>query len=146
MAIRQAQLSDLEPLVILFEAYRSFYRKEPDPLGSKEFLQSRIKNEESIIYIAEEDQKLVGFTQLFPSFSSTRLTRMWILNDLYVDPNYRGQGISKQLIEKAKDLCRATDACGLMLETEANNTIGNNLYIRTGFELEKNNFYFWIND
>ena len=73
------------------------------------------------------------------------MKRMWLLNDLFVDPNYRGQGISKMLINQAKDLCQKTNACGVLLETETTNDIGNNLYPAAGFELEANNFYFWTN-
>ena len=71
------------------------------------------------------------------------MQRMWILNDLYVRKTFRGQGISKLLINKAKDLCRETNACGMLLETETSNDIGNKLYPATGFHLEENNFYFW---
>ena len=71
---------------------------------------------------------------------------MWLLNDLYVAPDFRGQGISKQLINRAKELARTTEACGILLETEKSNTIGNQLYPRTGFELESNHFYFWTNE
>ena len=68
---------------------------------------------------------------------------MWILNDLYVDKSFRGQKISLKLIDKAKELTIQTKACGLMLETEKDNLIANKLYLRSEFELEKNNFYFW---
>ena len=101
---------------------------------------------ESIIYAAEnENGKLVGFTQLYPIFSSTRMKRMWLLNDLFVDPDFRGLGVSKQLINKAKELARSNNACGILLETEKSNDIGNKLYPSMDFELESNNFYFWTN-
>lgn len=147
MKIRKAILSDLEQLVSLFEAYRIFYRKSPAREQAKSFIESRLTKEDSIIYLAEDDgHNIVGFTQLYPSFSSTRMSRMWILNDLYVDPSQRGKGISKLLINEAKDLCKQTNASGILLETEQDNTIGNKLYPATGFELEQNNFYFWANN
>jgi len=70
---------------------------------------------------------------------------MWLLNDLYIHEEHRGRGHSKSLIDKAKDLCRKTGACGVLLETEKSNAIGNKLYPSTGFILEENNFYFWTN-
>lgn len=145
MKIVQTDISQIDQLVELFDAYRLWYRKESDKKNAKDFLLQRIKNGESIIYACEnEGGKLVGFTQLYPIFSSVRMKRMWLLNDLFVDPNFRGQDISKMLINQAQDLCRNTNACGILLETEKTNDIGNNLYPATGFELEENNFYFWI--
>ncbi len=141
--IKKATLSDLEAVLPLFDAYRVWYRKESNLDQARTFLSDRLSQNDSVIYLAWNNEKAVGFTQLYPSFSSTRMKRMWILNDLYIDEEYRGQGISKQLINAAKNLTNETKACGILLETETSNDIGNRLYPATGFELEKNNFYFW---
>jgi ribosomal protein S18 acetylase RimI-like enzyme len=144
---RSANTGDLDALLILFEAYRQFYRKKPAPSEAYAFLKKRLQNQDSVIFLAEATSKnIVGFTQLYPSFSSTRMQRLWILNDLYVDPEYRGQGISRLLINTAKDHCKQTKACGILLETETSNTIGNKLYTSARFLLETNNFYFWTNN
>ena len=147
MKIVKARLEHLDQLVDLFDAYRVWYRMDSDKNTANSFLADRLKNEESIVYLAinNEDQ-VVGFTQLYPLFSSTRMKRLWLLNDLFVVPDYRGQGISKMLINQAKNLARKTNAAGVSLETEKNNNIGNQLYPSTGFELDDHNFYFWTND
>ncbi len=147
IAIRTASAKDLEQLSGLFNRYRIFYRKEPDLDGAKAFLQERMQKDESIIYVAEENGELLGFTQLYPLFSSTRMKRIWLLNDLFVLESCRGRGISKSLIEAGKELARNTNAAGLSLETEKTNAIGNQLYPRCGFVLnEKSNFYWWTNE
>jgi GNAT superfamily N-acetyltransferase len=145
--IRKATIDDLPQLSNLFDRYRVFYKKQSDLAAANNFLSERIINKESEIYVAEsEDEKLVGFTQLYPLFSSTRMLRLWLLNDLYVQEAYRGKGISKQLIEAAKQLTKDTNACGMLLETAKDNTVGNQLYPATGFTAEENsNFYFWTN-
>lgn len=147
LTIRKATISDLPVLSNLFDRYRVFYKKQSDVTAANKFLAGRIINKESEIYVAEsEDGKLVGFTQLYPLFSSTRMQRLWLLNDLYVPEAYRGRGISKLLIEAAKQLAIETNACGLLLETAKDNTAGNRLYPSTGFTAEENsNFYFWTN-
>ena len=72
------------------------------------------------------------------------MKRFWLLNDLYVDSNFRGQGFSKALIEQSKELCRESDSCGMMLETAKDNHVGNQLYPATGWTLdEDHNFYSW---
>jgi GNAT superfamily N-acetyltransferase len=148
MQITKAELKDLDGLAELFEAYRIFYQKKPAAEESKKFLHDRIVANESVIFMATNASgKMVGFTQLYPIFSSTRMRRKWLLNDLFVHESYRGQGISKALIERAKQLCKETDAAGLMLETAKTNVVGNRLYSATGFVLEDAcHFYNWEND
>jgi ribosomal protein S18 acetylase RimI-like enzyme len=143
--IRIAKPEDLNQLAVLFDAYRVFYEHKSDLPAAKDFLLERINKKESEIFVAENENKiLTGFVQLYPLFSSTRMKRLWLLNDLYVNPAYRGQNISVQLINRAKELVKETSAIGLMLETAKSNEIGNNLYPRTGFILDnEHHYYYW---
>jgi len=144
--IRKATLQDIGQLSELFDQYRIFYQKEPDLPAAEQFLTERIENRDSEIFIIESEGKLLGFVQLYPIFSSTRMKRYWLLNDLFVHENYRGKGFSKQLIEKAKEIAKLTDAGGILLETGKTNDIGNKLYPGCGFELyDEVNFYEWTN-
>ena len=143
---RKATLQDIPQLAELFDQYRIFYHKDSDIPAAGQFLTDRIENKDSEIFIAEIDGKLVGFVQLYPLFSSTRMKRYWLLNDLYVNEDHRGKGFSKKLIEGAKELARSTDACGILLETGKSNDIGNRLYPSCGFEMyDEVNFYEWTN-
>lgn len=148
MKIREVENKDLEQLGELFDGYRIFYRNSSDFEACKAFLSERLKNKDSKIYVCEKDRnQIVGFVQLYPLFSSTRMKKLWLLNDLFVDPAFRGQGISIRLIEKAKELVKKSSACAMLLETEKSNLIGNNLYPKTGFELNRDsNFYEWHNN
>ena len=142
--IRKASLNDIGQLSRLFDAYRVFYKKDADVAGAKKFLSERIRNNESEIFVAEIDNSLVGFVQLYPLFSSTRMKRLWLLNDLFVDAKHRGKNISVLLMEKAKEFAIQTNSCGLILETAKPNDIGNSLYPRTGFALDNDhNYYSW---
>ena len=152
ITIKKATVQDIEKLNLLFDAYRVFYKKESDLAASKEFLRERIENNESEIFVAScsdvnntnPETKLVGFFQLYPIFSSTRLKRFWLLNDLFVDKEFRGKGISVLLINEAKKLAIQSHSAGLMLETDKNNVEGNHLYPKMGFELDtQHNFYYW---
>tara|TARA_S200000501_G_scaffold192922_1_gene181753 strand:+ start:1387 stop:1830 length:444 start_codon:yes stop_codon:yes gene_type:complete len=145
MQVREAKLSDLKNLSVLFNSYRMFYGKESDIRVAEEFLRSRIENKDSKIFICEFNNELSGFVQLYPIFSSTRVSKYWLLNDLFVDINKRGKGYSKLLIERSKELVIESKACGMMLETEKSNDIGNLLYPSTGFKKnELCNFYEWV--
>lgn len=143
--IRLATLSDLDSLALLFDAYRVFYEKPSALAEARQFLSDRMEQNESVVFVAVTDSDtLAGFVQLYPLFSSTRMKCLWLLNDLFIHPDYRSQGHSIALIDAAKQLCHETDACGLMLETAKTNQIGNKLYVRTGFTLdEAHNYYSW---
>ncbi|MEZ0538525.1 GNAT family N-acetyltransferase [Fibrella arboris] len=143
--IRPAAFADLDSLALLFDAYRVFYEKPTAVADGRQFLADRMAGNESVIFVAEpEPGTLVGFVQLYPLFSSTRLKRLWLLNDLFVQADHRGQGHSLALLNAAKQLCHHTNAYGLMLETAKTNLIGNSLYPRAGFSLdEDHNYYSW---
>ena len=145
MQIREAKLSDLENLSDLFNSYRMFYGKKSDLKVANEFLRSRIENKDSKIFVCDLNNELFGFVQLYPIFSSTRVSKYWLLNDLFVDIEKRGKGYSKLLIDRSKELVIESKACGMMLETEKSNDIGNMLYPSTGFKKNKlSNFYEWV--
>ncbi|MGI9653392.1 GNAT family N-acetyltransferase [Chryseobacterium sp. RLHN22] len=144
---RKAIIEDLSQLAKLFDQYRIFYHKDSDIPGAEQFLKQRIENKDSEIFVAENGDELVGFVQLYPLFSSTRMKRYWLLNDLYVNKNSRGKGFSKELIEKAKEMAKSTDAAGILLETGKSNDIGNQLYPSCGFKIyDEVNFYEWTNN
>ena len=145
MRIREAEISDIDQLSKLFDSYRMFYGNESDIDISKKFLENRLSNKDSKVFICEVNNILTGFVQLYPLFSSKRVSKYWLLNDLFVGSEYRGKGYSKQLIDKAKELVKESNACGMMLETEKSNKIGNNLYLKTGFKInDLSNFYEWV--
>jgi GNAT superfamily N-acetyltransferase len=143
---RKATIQDLSQLAKLFDQYRVFYHKESDILSAENFLKERIEKQDSEIYVAESEGVLIGFVQLYPLFSSTRMKKYWLLNDLFVNENHRGKGFSKELIEAAKEVCKSSDACGILLETGKSNDIGNQLYPSCDCELYNEvNFYEWTN-
>ena len=144
--IKRAHEQNLNELSLLFDAYRVFYRKASDIAGAKNFLRDRMEKKESVLFVALLQNEIVGFTQLYPLFSSTNMAPLWLLNDLYVAKAHRGKHISKGLIKAAQEHCKITKAKGLSLETEKNNVPGNALYPKMGFELDQeHNFYYWEN-
>lgn len=144
MNITIAKLEHLDSLAILFDGYRKFYRQESDIEGARQFLKARLENEDSIVYIAFIDDVAVGFTQLYPLFSSVSMEPMYILNDLYIDSNYRGKNIGTSLIDRAKKLCKEKQYKGLIIQTETTNP-AQHLYERLGFVKDQDLMFFWTN-
>jgi ribosomal protein S18 acetylase RimI-like enzyme len=136
MRIIQATLEHLDLLTPLFVKYREFYGELPFPDSSRTFLEKRLRREESVIYLAlhdEDDSKLLGFCQLYPSYSSLSLKRVWILNDIYVAEDARRQLVADHLIQKAKKMARETQAVRMRVSTSANNDVAQKVYESIGF-------------
>jgi len=144
MNIVQAQLEHLDDLVPLFDGYRIFYKQESNQDQARFFLKERIINNESVIYIAYHNDKAVGFTQLYPLFSSVSMERMYILNDLFVCSDVRGIGVGQELIQAAKNLCIEKQYKGLGIQT-ANDNPAQHLYERVGFVKDPDLQFFWTN-
>ncbi len=134
IVVRQAAVSDIEALAPLFDGYRQFYRQPSEPERIRKFLLDRFEHNESLIFVAVEGEAIIGFTQLYPSFSSGALARIYILNDLFVDPRVRGKGTGRALLEAAAQFARRVGALRLVLSTQLTNTAAQALYEKLGWE------------
>lgn len=133
--IENAQLSDIEALAGLFNQYRMFYDQPSDITLAETFLTARLMNAESVIFKAQDTSgRYVGFTQLYPGFSSVSARSIWILNDLYVLDDARGFGIGRRLLSAARDYAVVTKAKGLTLATTKDNPKAQRLYESFGFK------------
>ena len=141
--IQRAQQGDVESIAPLFDAYRVFYKQETDIPAAKAFLNERLANNESILLIALYEEEVVGFTQLYTTYSSVSLQSFYILNDLYVSGRFRGKGVGEKLLKAAKELCEETHFKGLALETAKDNP-AQRLYEKLDWKKNTDYFhYFW---
>jgi len=140
--IYQATMEDLQGVASLFNEYRMFYRQDSNIEGAEQFLRERMERKESVIFVAVEDGKYFGFTQLYPSFSSVSMKELWILNDLFVRSEARGTGVGKQLLAKAKQFAVETGAKGLKLQTEVDNAAAQHLYVGNGYIRDDRYFHY----
>jgi GNAT superfamily N-acetyltransferase len=131
--IRAAEIADIFRIAPLFNDYRQFYGQASNPDLASAFIAERLAGGESVILLAEDDEgDAVGFTQLYPSFSSVSACRIWILNDLFVKPSARGAGIGKALLDAAKAYARTSGARRLDLSTARTNP-AQRLYEANGY-------------
>jgi GNAT superfamily N-acetyltransferase len=139
--IKKAAAEDVKLIAPLFDAYRIFYNQPPDEEAAAGFLQDRLTNNESVIFIAFADDIAVGFCQLFPIFSSVGLKRTWLFNDLYVNENARGKGVAAALLQQAKAFGITTNARWLLLQTGADNFTAQSVYEKNGWKRVGDFFY-----
>ena len=135
MQTRRANINDLSTLSELFDLYRQFYRQPENVKASRAFVAQRLENQDSVFIITlDSSGQGAGFTQLYPSFSSVAMRKVWILNDLYVHESFRKKGVATSLIEFARDHAIETDAMGIKLATAKNNFNAQALYEKLGFK------------
>lgn len=132
LSIRLAHVHDLDALAPLFDAYRQFYGQRADLPRAHAFLAERFAHHESMILLAERDGAAVGFTQLYPLFSSVRTARVYLLNDLFVAASARRAGVARALLIAAAEHARALGAAGLSLSTALDNAPAQALYASLG--------------
>jgi ribosomal protein S18 acetylase RimI-like enzyme len=142
MEIFQATIEDLEGVSNLFNLYRIFYQQESDLESAKTYIKERIENKESVLFVVKDKQNYVGFTQLYPAFSSISLKRAWILNDLYVDKKARKQGVGELLLHKAKEYAIETGAKSLSLSTAPDNHSAQRLYEKNGYKRDDQFYHY----
>lgn len=135
--VHRATPSDLPELARLFDGYRQFYAQPADLPRARQFIEARLAAGDSVLFLATADGEALGFAQLFPSFSSVRTGRLWILNDLYVDPAGRQRGVGRALLAACVAHGEATGAVGLQLETQRTNTVAQALYTEQGWEIDE---------
>ncbi|WP_339832195.1 GNAT family N-acetyltransferase [uncultured Altibacter sp.] len=142
MKILKATIDHLEALVPLFDGYRVFYKQPSHPEAARAFLTERFIKKDSVIFIVlDKEGSGLGFTQLYPSFSSVAMQRTYILNDLFVAPSARKQGIGEALLNKAKEFATANGSRGLTLETDIDNS-ARHLYEKLGWKKDTHVFHY----
>ena len=143
MTVSRATLSDLEAAASLFDRYRQFYRRPSNLEGARRFLRARLEGGESALFLAAVPDlesreagaaSAVGFTQLFPSFTSVGMRRVWVLNDLFVAEEARRRGVARALMEAARVFALEDGAARIELATERSNTRAQALYDALGYD------------
>lgn len=142
MQIFQANYKDIEELSILFDKYRVFYGKSSDLKSAQIFLQKRFQNKESIIFLVRDNQELLGFIQLYPSFSSVSMKPILILNDLFVLESARQKGVAKLLLNTAKNHSEKTGAIRIILSTQISNNVAQNIYESLGYKKDEEFYHY----
>ena len=132
--IIEAESNHIEQVGELFDLYRQFYKYESNLIESTNYIKARIKNNESIIFIAINDaNEAIGFVQLYETFGSLDLGKIIILYDLYVKKNHRKNNIGKQLMIKSHEYAKKIKAKRIQLSTAIDNFIGQSLYESLGY-------------
>jgi GNAT superfamily N-acetyltransferase len=142
VAVRQAVATDIEALAALFDQYRQFQGQASNLAAARSFLAERFDHGESIAFIATAGSTAVGFAQVYPSFSSVSLSRVFILNDLFVLEAVRGQRVASQLLSAVESHAWSFGASRITLNVARTNVSAQQVYAARGWKQDDQFFMF----
>ena len=140
--VRRAALADLDSISDLFDQYRRFQGQPSDVSAARSFLAARLERQESVVFLASLAGAPVGFAQLYPSFSSVSLSRVFILNDLFVAAAARKRGVARALIAAVEAHAWQHRASRVTLNVARSNAAAQALYERMGWVQDQEFFMF----
>jgi GNAT superfamily N-acetyltransferase len=126
---------DLPELLTLMRGYCDFYEVAPSDealLAMSRALIADPAREGMQLLARDERGTAVGFATIFWSWSTTRAARIGVMNDLYVAPGGRGQGVAEQLIEACLERVRTRGGALLSWQTAPDNHRAQAVYERIG--------------
>ena len=110
--IRKAVPNDTPVIFDLIKKLAVYEKLENDVITSEEELKENIfTNNFAKVLMAEEDGKPVGFALYFYNFSTFVGKPGFYLEDLFVEPEYRGKGYGKSLLIELAKIAEAEN-CG----------------------------------
>ncbi len=134
ISTRIANPSDLHAVAVLFDEYRQFYEQPPDLLLATQFIEDRLRNNESIVILAvDQEGQSFGFCQLYPTFCSVEAAPIYSLYDLFVSPRARRAGVGKLLLLAAEEHARKNGIARMDLTTARTNVSAQSLYESLGW-------------
>jgi ribosomal protein S18 acetylase RimI-like enzyme len=135
VTVRPATAADAEGVVPLMLAYCDFYEVEhPNEAALAEMARSlsALPDDQGFLFVAARGDRIAGFAACGWKWSSLRGARVVVMEDLYVHPDFRGQGLADELIRNCADTARAHGAPVMLWETQPTNKRAQAVYNRVG--------------
>ncbi|MFN0183746.1 MAG: N-acetyltransferase family protein [Aquabacterium sp.] len=142
ITVRQAVLADLDLVADLLNQFRVHQGRASDLAAVRAFLLARFDHGESVVYLALDGAEPLGFAQLYPSFSSTALARVMILNDLFVTDAGRRRGVASRLLAAVEAHAWCHGSTRVTLNVMRTNTAGQALYEARGWKQDADFFMY----
>ncbi len=134
--IAPVSIEQFEELLPLIAAYQRFYEVEDvDDARNRAFFRRFLApSEDGLLLGARAEGRFRGYACLYWHFSSSLAAETVLMNDLFVEPDDRGGGVGRALIEAARDVARERGAAHLEWVTAPDNHTAQRLYDSTGAE------------
>jgi GNAT superfamily N-acetyltransferase len=127
--IRSVAADDRASWDVLWGGYLEFYKTELTETQTELTWQRLLDDEHGLNgLVAELDGQLVGLAHFSFTHSTWAVNQDLYLEDLFVDPSVRGQGIGKALIWSLDEIAREEGSRKVWWETQNHNATARRLY------------------
>jgi GNAT superfamily N-acetyltransferase len=131
--VRPIRRDDYQAWLPLWDGYNAFYGRTGetalDPAITAMTWERFFDDSEPVFaLVAELDGKLIGLTHYLYHRSTTRIEPVCYLQDLFTDPQLRGRGVGRSLIQGVLAEARSTGIKRIYWQTHVSNTAGRLLY------------------
>jgi len=140
MRVREATIDDIDVLRSLEQELIEFERPFDQYLRSSGAiyydLEELISSSRSILYVAEIDRTIVasGYGRIRESKSFLTSDHHCYLGFIYVKPEFRGEGLSRQVVEALIDWAKSQDIVHFFLDVYSDNSGAIRAYEKFGFK------------
>ena len=119
------------------------FEREPANTPVSEAIKNELLNPNLYVYAANVDGRYVGWISLIymPKIGKWKGHGHVYVDELWVAPTFREQGLARALMEKADDLKAESEATGIRLYVNVNNPAAKKLYESCGYH-ESGQAYF----
>jgi GNAT superfamily N-acetyltransferase len=132
-AVREARGSDAAAIVALVRRFNVEEGNPPVSLGIKELSQVAFGDRPRFrALVAENRGEIVGYAGFFPTYDTEHAAKGLYLQDLYVVPEARGNGIGRALMAAVARACLTDGGCYLFWNAREGNTDGRAFYRAIG--------------
>lgn len=133
--LQLASINDVGLLLPLVEAYHSFEEIEMSNQHREQALQQLLSDPSlGRIWLIFTDSTLSGYIALTFGYSIEFGGQDAFIDELYIQPEFRGQGLGQQTLIKIQQEARALDIQALHLEVARQNTAAQRFYIQANFQ------------
>jgi GNAT superfamily N-acetyltransferase len=131
--VRPIERADYAAWRPLWDGYNRFYGRQgpsalPDSISEATWERFFSRDEPVRALVAEQDGRVIGIAHFLFHRSTTRLTDVCYLQDLFTAEDERGRGVGRQLIEAVYEAARAAGSSRVYWQTKASNLPGRALY------------------
>ena len=129
ITIRALQEKDKNQWLKLWAGYLEFYKSTISSEQTELTWRRLINNEQKMFgFVAETEEVIIGFTHCLFRPSTWTETDYCYLEDLYVDPNIRGKGIGRALMDRVIELAKEKNSKRVYWTTQEFNKTARVLY------------------
>jgi GNAT superfamily N-acetyltransferase len=133
LLVRPIERADYAGWRLLWDGYNRFYGRQgpsalPESISEATWERFFFRDEPVHALVAEQEGRVIGIAHFLFHRSTTRLTDVCYLQDLFTAEDARGRGVGRQLIHAVYEAARAAGSSRVYWQTKATNAAGRALY------------------